>query len=113
MKHLIVVLLCFMVRAAPVRAIDGDTFVARIDGAAPKTERIRLRGAHTPELEGADRERALQAKEFTAAWLARGDVMLTICARDAHGRIVADVTRGESDLGKDLIDSGLARKTRR
>lgn len=114
-SHLLVLFLCFTVQASPIRAIDGDTFTADlyIWLGLKSRETVRLYGVDTPELRGATRGAGMAAQQFTAAWLAVGDVTLKACSRDAFGRVLAEVTRGESNLGKDLVAAGLAREYRR
>lgn len=110
MKPAVALLACYLASAQPLRTIDGDTFTARVAG---KIERVRVRNVNTPELGGPDHERAMAAKDFTTAWLAKGDVMLNVCARDRRNRLVAEVSRGGEDLGKELAGAGFAKEYRR
>lgn len=74
-----------------------------------KIETVRLLGVDTPELKGSDRKRALAAQAFTDAWLKRSGFSIYACRRDAFGRLLGKVYRGDSDLATELIETDLAR----
>jgi endonuclease YncB( thermonuclease family) len=125
MKHLAVIILCWTVMANPVRVIDGDTFVADVKAWLGLTTRetVRVRGVNTPEIHGATKAAGMVSRQFTIDWLAGaltlgtpnfdGSVTLTTCGRDAFGRVLADIKRGESNLSDDLIGAGLGVDYRR
>src|SRR6266705_6251949 len=106
----LVACLTLTVPAAQVsRIVDGDTFILYSVG-VPAEERVRILGVDTPELHDTNlviRLRALEAKDSTAAWLARGSFQLNTCKRDSFGRLLAIVSRGADTLALDLIREGL------
>lgn len=85
---------------------DGDTTRAT----------FRIANIDAPEIAGkcdVERRLAIQARDFTRAWLARGQV--TIRQQhprgiDPYGRVLVLVDRNGEDLGEALIAAGLARK---
>jgi micrococcal nuclease len=112
-------------RARPVRAIDGDTIEVVVDlgfgltmGAGSWPFRIRVLGVNCPEMHSKDealRAKAVEAKAFTAKWLAdaaaRTDewpIRIATEKGDSFGRWLATVTNGKSSLGVDLLDARLA-----
>jgi micrococcal nuclease len=81
---------------------DGDTLRAT----------FRLENIDTPEIKGAcaaEKKLALRAKDFTQAWLAKGQVTIQQTGIDKYGRVLARVARNGEDLGEALIAAGLAR----
>ncbi len=66
-------------------------------------ERVRVLGVDAWEL---DDPRGAAARAFTEAWLGRGPITLTACARDHFGRVLAVVTRGGEDLADALVTAG-------
>jgi endonuclease YncB( thermonuclease family) len=115
---------CFVIPvAAPVRIIDGDTFVAdlKIWPGLTARETVRVWGINAPEMKGATRQAAEAAKQFAATWLAKGEFYIGACDRDAFGRILSAVWRGSSDptagvsenLGEQMIGAGHAVRFRR
>lgn len=102
-----------------LRVIDGDTFVIRNAGIT-NHEGVRvcqtIDGAkavcvNTPETDAADPEQKLQAAAatlFAEEWLMAGPFTLAACQRDSFGRLLGVVTRGDSNLGQSLLDSGHA-----
>lgn len=81
-----------------------------------RRERVRLLGVHAPEITGPTKEAGLRAREYVVRWLdgdpggaARSTPLLVrACKRDAFGRALATVTRGDANLGDDLIAAGHA-----
>lgn len=102
-----------------LRVKDGDTFVIRNAGIT-NSEDVRvcygLAGSkavcvNTPETDAPDAEeklRAAAATVFTEEWLMAGPFTLAACQRDAFGRLLGVVTRGEANLGQALLDEGYA-----
>ena len=90
------------------RVIDGDTLRLK-DG-----RRVRLIGVNTPELGRRQRlpqPLAEEAREFTARFLAGGDLELVydLDRRDNHGRVLAHVYNHNGDnLEAALLSAGLA-----
>lgn len=81
------------------RTIDGDTFTVfdfTIEGEAI----IRVLGVDTPEHKQPLFE---EAKQFTAAWLAKGPYTVDISNHDSFGRYLAIVSRGDERLDQQLI----------
>jgi|CXWL01.1.fsa_nt_gi endonuclease YncB( thermonuclease family) len=102
-----------------LRVIDGDTFLIRNAGIT-NTEGVRVcqtvdgRKAvcvNTPESDADSPDERLQAAAatvFAEEWLMAGPFTLAACQRDSFGRLLGVVTRGESNLGQSLLDSGHA-----
>ena len=100
-------LLCLTMIVLPEhvkRTIDGDTFILFQVG-VPNEERVRILGVNSPEK---NKPNFLEAMAFTKTWLAQGPSELTACKRDSFGRLLGTLTRGTDDLGKRLIEAGLA-----
>src|SRR5262245_3283132 len=108
----IVILLCWTVWVdKALMVIDGDTFDVNAVVWIKQTivERVRVLNADTPEMRQ-EPERARQAKDFTAAWLAQGPFQLSTCTRDSFGRILATVYRGDEFLAGELKKAGLLKE---
>ena|SRR5437870_4310922 len=106
-SSLILAVLCWTVTAHPVRAVDGDTVDVIVEtwigfGSRPvlTPERIRVLGVNTPER---GQPGFQEASDYSEAWLMKGDVTLSGCARDTFGRVLATVTRGPDSLADLLI----------
>ncbi len=89
--------------------IDGDTFVTTED------ERIRVLGIDTPEIgrDGTDDEPcAREAKEAKSAFLDAGAASIVTDSAagdtDQYGRTLAYVEADGRDLGRTLLEDGLA-----
>lgn len=105
-------------RAAPVRAVDGDTIVVIVDVGFGLHLHPGNEGAHLRLLRVDTPERAepnwIDATTFTAAWLAEAGAgwSLTIQTEraDSFGRYLAEVWRiaDGANLSDDLLASGLA-----
>lgn len=105
-----------LVAVTVVSVHDGDTFSCDIAGYPPIIGHhigIRINGIDTPEMKDKRptvRELARKAKEFSEKRLmAAGMVELRNMQRDKYFRIVADVYVDGVDLGRELIDAGLAK----
>lgn len=105
-----VLTICVVTIATAARAADGfknydgDTFNAT----------FRIANIDTPEIKGkCERETqlALRAREFTRAWLSKGNVVIKQAhpGEDRYKRILVTVERSGEDLGRALIAAGLAR----
>lgn len=98
-----------------IRAIDGDTFEARVRLPAQEvTTRIRLRGIDAPELKAGCAEELQMAEAATAALrdlLRQGEVAIYNIGPDKYaGRIVADVaTKRVGNVSAALITTGHVR----
>jgi endonuclease YncB( thermonuclease family) len=111
-KTLVAALLCWTVVAEPGRVLDGDTFDAKlwIWPAIYTLDKVRVLGVDTPEITGGTpetRAAAQAAKAFTAAWLAKGEILVEVCKRDSFGRLLGRVTRQGEDLADALIKTGM------
>ncbi len=85
--------------------IDGDTFDAERGGTR---ERVRIIGIDTPE-----REQCGYAEASAALSDAIGGRSVTLVSgaetdRDTYGRLLRYVELGGADVGRDLIEQGLA-----
>jgi micrococcal nuclease len=98
--------------ATVIRAIDGDTVIARFDDG--HVEKIRLLGADTPEV--VDPRKPVQcfghvASAFTKSRLEGRRVMLELDAepRDKYGRLLAYVIVNGHRFDDELLARGYAR----
>lgn len=87
-----------------LRVIDGDTLV--MNGPEGQ-EHVRLIGIDAPEL---SQEFGGTARSFTAAFLARGRLVLELDEehRDRYDRLLAYVWSGDDMLNEALVATGLA-----
>ena len=91
----------FRVSATTLRVIDGDTFTMRLRTwlQTEQVETVRLLGVDTPELRGPDRALALEAQQYTIAWLKAAEtIWVSVCTRDSFGRLLAVVQRAGDPL---------------
>jgi endonuclease YncB( thermonuclease family) len=111
-RHCAAWLLCWLVSASVIRTIDGDTAVFAIDiwPGLTGTGHVRVLDVDTPEMKGATRAAAERARDFTQAWLNKGEVLLAVgCGRppqDSFGRYLGVVTRDGQSLADELIAAG-------
>ncbi|MFC1549467.1 thermonuclease family protein [Nitrospirota bacterium] len=98
-----------------VSVYDGDTFRADLDGypdIVGKNIGIRVNGIDTPEMRDKNpqvKALAIKAKEYAFKSLTEGKVIeLRNMKRGKYFRIVADVYVDEVNLGKALVEAGLA-----
>lgn len=98
-------------------AVDGDTIRSSVKLPCPLCRvSVRIRGIDTPEstyLAKCPKERALglEAKAFLTSWTSKYETMM---ARNVSwdkygGRILADVELGGVDVGREMINRGLAK----
>ena len=100
-----------------VRVRDGDTFVINIEGIPEvfgKEIAIRIRGIDTPELDDSRKEIkeiAYKAKfELEDLLYSSKKIVLYDLGRDKYFRVLASVKADDIDVGKYLIQKGLAKK---
>jgi len=100
-----------------IRALDGDTFEARVKvwPGMEAVTRVRLRGVDAPEMKARcedERVKALAAKDALTQMLNEGAVGLSNVSQDKYGgRVDADVsTANTRDVGEALLALGLARR---
>ena len=100
-----------------VRVRDGDTFVINIEGIPEvfgKEIAIRIRGIDTPELDDSRKEIkeiAYKAKfELEKLLTSSKKIVLYDLGRDKYFRVLASVKADNIDVGKYLIQKGLAKK---
>lgn len=89
-----------------VRVVDGDTFtISRDGGRKDRYEKVRILGIDAPE-----RSQAWgpEAGRRLSQLIHSQRVKLEITGYDRYGRIVAKVWCGGSDVGLEMIRSGLA-----
>jgi endonuclease YncB( thermonuclease family) len=99
-----------------IRAIDGDTFEARVhlEPGRDLSTRIRLRGIDAPELKAACAQELRMAEVATGALralLGEGDVRVFNVGPDKYaGRVVADVaTRRAANVSTAMLAGGYVR----
>jgi endonuclease YncB( thermonuclease family) len=94
-------------RATLQRAIDGDTYILRIDLGfhASVAITIRVRGLNTPELHGTDRPLGLASKTAAELLLANAKVIVLETYKDeqSFARWIADVYVDGESLADKLI----------
>ena len=102
-------LLCWTITTTATRVIDGDTFVANVPIWMDVTltdQRVRVLGVNTPEPRAPTMAAGLAATAFTREWLARGPITIEACKRDAFGRVLGVVRRGDETLAAAVIAAG-------
>lgn len=91
------------------KVVDGDTLRANVNG---KETPIRLLMVNTPESVGDYKDNpqpgGVEASSYTKSLVLGKDVKLYIDGKDKYGRITAFVEVGGSDIGKELLQEGLA-----
>lgn len=99
-----------------IRAIDGDTFEARVHlwPGLDMTTRVRLRGIDAPELKAGcaqELEMAQSASEALDVLLAEGGVTIFNIGPDKYnGRVVADAATAQTpNVSAALLAGGYAR----
>ncbi|MBR0782675.1 thermonuclease family protein [Bradyrhizobium iriomotense] len=98
-----------------IRAIDGDTFLARVlqRNGRDLVVRVRLRGIDAPEMKASCQDELDKAKAATAALrdlLGQGDVTISNLGADKYGRVLADVTtRRTANVSAALLAGGYVR----
>src|SRR4051812_21691680 len=98
-----------------IRAIDGDTFLARVhqrDGRDLVT-RVRLRGIDAPEMKASCQQELDKAEAATVALrelLGQGGVTIYNLGSEKYGRVLADVaTKRTANVSAVLLAGGYAR----
>lgn len=105
-------------RCQVVRVVDGDTILLRLDLGfhVELVEPVRLDGINTPELIGADADKAREAKRFVEEWLAaEGQLYVQtrlIREREKFGRILGTIWRAGDlvSLNQALLEGGHAKE---
>lgn len=99
-----------------VSVYDGDTFTVQINKWPPiigDNISVRIRGIDTPEM-GVSNSKvkylALVAKDKLTEMCKSGKIKLINIKRDKYFRIDAEVMVGNKNVGKTLIDLGLAKE---
>lgn len=131
MKHLITILLLFPLtafaakptygpyRAEVIKVVDGDTVKLNLFIYPNLTKRIslRLNGINTPEKRGkgvadCEKKAAQKATNFTQRFLKNTKFVFVSGVKLGKyaGRALGNITKGKQDLGKALLEAGLARK---
>ena len=99
-----------------IRVYDGDSFFVNIyqwPKILGENLGVRINGIDTPELRGSAppiKEAGLKAKKFVEFYLAASNtIILKNIQRGKYFRVIADVDCDGEDLGKLLINAGLAK----
>lgn len=93
---------------------DGDTFTVNIRGWHPivgEKMPVRIKGIDTPEITDSRpeiKEKAIEAKKLLKSSL-NGKIRLYRVTRDKYFRLNADVIVKGKDIGKIMLESGLAK----
>lgn len=97
------------------RVYDGDTIFVNIEDVHPiigKEVSVRLRGVDAPEIRTKDqceKELAIISRNFVEKELLGASIIsLTQVSRDKYFRLLATVNYDGKDLGKELLNHGLA-----
>lgn len=94
-----------------VQTVDGDTVVARKEGGAPVTIRLLGIKAFDTRLEKDETTAFAHACEAELRRVTHEQpvrVLLHTTPKDRHGRTIATLYHGETDLGLHLVRRGLA-----
>jgi micrococcal nuclease len=103
------------VNATVLSVYDGDTFRVNIANWPPiigENIPVRVRGLDTPEIRGkcqAEKDLAIEARDYVRAILASGAVTLTHLDRGKYFRLVATVLIDGANLTELVIKRGLGR----
>ncbi|WP_315922148.1 thermonuclease family protein [Mesorhizobium sp. SP-1A] len=96
----------FTCQPTHVRVIDGDTIQIR-------SEKFRFDGIDAPELKGACEDEiavANLARDRVVELFAGGHVVIERTGRDKYRRTLAQISVDGKDIGKILMEEGLARR---
>jgi micrococcal nuclease len=101
------------VKAIPVRVIDGDTIVAKIDleeeFEMTLTREIRFYGINAPEKRGGTKEQGLASKAYLESRLRDAkSIELEVYKRDSFGRLLAYVYVDGVNLCEEMLQKGYA-----
>lgn len=103
--HICAAVVAVTCQFSEVRIVDGDTF-------AIASERVRIEGIDTPEIDGKcqkEQALALAAKLRLAQIIDGSTVVLERTGTDRYKRTLATVTADGADVGTILVSEGLAR----
>ncbi|MBQ0936065.1 thermonuclease family protein [Ideonella paludis] len=93
------------VRVQVLRISDGDTlWVTPLDDKARRTK-VRIQGIDAPELCQAGGPAAQAALQ---RWAQAAPLSMTVTGRDQHGRVLARLHSGTTDVGEALVREGQA-----
>ena len=100
-----------------ISVVDGDTFRVEAQNLPPSLSHllIRVRGIDTPEIGGKAKcpwelAHGEEARQFTAGFLAQGNIRLESLKWDKYGgRVLANVFVNNRSLAKGLLAKNLAR----
>ena len=103
--------------AIVTQVVDGDTIVVRYEN-DNSGDKIRLLGIDAPEIRGhcpSEKQQAVAARRRLKSLLPLGSVVTLNSdsirwRRDRYGRLLAKVSAGGRDVGKQLVREGLARR---
>lgn len=84
------------------RVVDGDTLIVTTES---DQLRVRIRGIDAPEK---DQPYGTEARKALNAMVIGRSVMLMTDGKDKYGRVLASVASGETDIGLQLLEKGLA-----
>lgn len=84
------------------RVVDGDTLIVTTES---DQLRVRIRGIDAPEK---DQPYGTEARKALNAMVIGRSVMLITDGKDKYGRVLASVATGETDIGLQLLEKGLA-----
>ena len=106
-------------RAKVIKVKDGDTVLLDVAVWPGLTQQIslRLNGVNTPEKRGkgitaCEKAAAQTATEFTQRFLKDVEFVFVSGVKLGKyaGRVLGNISKGKQDLGKALLEAGLARK---
>ena len=103
----------YFYKAKIIKVIDGDTVDAIIDVGFRQftTQRLRLLGIDTPELNDKDitlREKAKEAKTYLENLILNKDVIVNTFKSDSFGRWLGVIYLNDENINERLITEGYA-----
>jgi micrococcal nuclease len=103
----------YIYKATITNIVDGDTVDAIIDVGFRQftTQRLRLLGIDTPELNDKvleNRDKAKQAKEYLASLILGKSVIVQTSKSDSFGRWLGTIYLDDLNINEHLIETGHA-----
>ena len=96
-----------------VKVYDGDTITVvaklQLQGSPYYKFSIRLAGIDTPEIRGANREAAIEARDALANKIMHKKVEITNVKTEKYGRLLADIHIDGLHINQWLINEGYAK----